>query len=198
MTTSNSAQAPKLFRILLPTALIVGAAVGAMLLIKTKSTETAAPQKINPALPGQVSVGSILPDFEIRKFPEGTSVKASQFKSKVTLINFWATWCEACMVEIPSIIKLRDTYKSKGFEVVAVNLDDDAKTAVPPVVKSFPGELPVFRDLEDSPLAELFDVHAIPLSIVMDQSRKVLFIETGERDWFGSDTKSQLERWLSL
>jgi peroxiredoxin len=58
----------------------------------------------------------------------GANVKLSDFKGKVILINFWATWCGPCKVEIPAFIELYDRYKKDGFVVLGISGDDDAET----------------------------------------------------------------------
>ena len=55
-------------------------------------------------------------------------VKLSSFKGKVILLNYWATWCGPCKVEIPEFVKLYDEYKDRGFVVLGVSTDDDAET----------------------------------------------------------------------
>ncbi len=62
-------------------------------------------------------------------------VPLSQFKGKVVLVNFWATWCEPCRVEIPWLIDLQTKYGSKGFTVLGVAMDDEGKKAVAPYVE---------------------------------------------------------------
>ena len=74
-------------------------------------------------------------------------------------------------------------------------LPDDVKSAVPPVLRELGIRFPVFID-KGNALGDLFDVSAIPTTIVLDADRKVLFIETGERDWNSEKVRDQIERWL--
>lgn len=76
------------------------------------------------------------PDFSLKDLT-GRTVKLSDYKGKVVLINFWATWCPPCKVEIPDLVKVYDTYKKKGFVILAISLDDDPGKVVPPFVVDF-------------------------------------------------------------
>ena len=145
----------------------------------------------------EIRVGTVLPDFELHPFKGSSSeLTASSLKSKVSLINFWATWCEACMVEMPSIIKLHQGYKDRGFDVIAVDLDTNPLAVLPRAIQKYGMGFQVYTD-EDSKLADLFQVQAIPLSIVIDQNRKILMIENEGLDWNGSEFRTVLEKWLA-
>lgn len=66
-------------------------------------------------------------DFTVKDM-NGAKVRLADYKGKVILINFWATWCAPCKVEIPAFIELHDQYKDKGLVVLGVSGDDDAET----------------------------------------------------------------------
>src|SRR5437867_10036256 len=61
---------------------------------------------------------------------DGKDVPLSQFKGKVVLVNFWATWCEPCQIEIPWLIEMQQKYSSKGFIVLGVDVDDEGNNVV--------------------------------------------------------------------
>jgi len=61
---------------------------------------------------------------------EGQGIPLSQYQGKVVLVNFWATWCEPCQVEIPWLIEMQQKYSSKGFTVLGVDVDDEANNLV--------------------------------------------------------------------
>lgn len=141
----------------------------------------------------EVKVGDTVPDFTAAKFGGG-SLKFSEMKSKVTMVNFWATWCEACIIEMPSIVKLRESYKDQGFEVVGVSLDEN-QSLVGPALKKFGMAFPIVTD-DEGKLGELFEVHAIPVTFILDRSGKVLFIHRGELDWNSTKFRERLGDWL--
>ena len=63
---------------------------------------------------------------------DGKDVPLSQYRGKVVLVNFWATWCEPCYLEIPWLIEMHQKYSEKGFTVLGVSMDDEGKDAVAP------------------------------------------------------------------
>ena len=75
----------------------------------------------------------LAPDFTLTD-ANGTSVKLSDYRGKVVLLNFWATWCGPCAIEIPWFKEFEQEYKSKGFEVLGISMDDDGWPAVKPYI----------------------------------------------------------------
>lgn len=73
------------------------------------------------------------PDFTLTD-ANGQAVKLSDYRGKVVLLNFWATWCGPCQIEIPWFEEFEQQFKSKGFEVVGVSMDDDGWKAVKPYI----------------------------------------------------------------
>lgn len=147
----------------------------------------------------ELKIGNTLPDVNLVPFVLGTDtnspVALSSLPHKVMLLNFWASWCEACLTEMPSIIRLREKFKDRGFEVLAINVDEKPQTAIPRWVKRLKLPFPVFHDRNQA-LTSLFDVYAIPLSIVIDRNRKILFVEFGDREWDSEEVVKKLEEWM--
>lgn len=67
---------------------------------------------------------------------DGSTVSLNQYKGKVVLVNFWATWCEPCKAEIPWLIEFNHKYESKGLVILGIAMDDDGKKVVEPWVKT--------------------------------------------------------------
>ena len=82
--------------------------------------------------------GQPAPDFSLST-PDGKTMKLSDFRGKAVLLNFWATWCEPCKVEMPWFIDLQKKYASQGLQVLGVAMDD----ASPADISSFAGKLGV-------------------------------------------------------
>jgi len=61
---------------------------------------------------------------------DGQDVPLSQYKGKVVLVNFWATWCEPCQIEIPWLIEMQQKYSAKGFTILGVDVDDEGNNVV--------------------------------------------------------------------
>ena len=78
--------------------------------------------------PGE-NVGKLAPDFELVAL-NGSNVKLSSYRGKGVLVNFWATWCGPCKLEMPWLVELQNKYQQQGFEVVGISMDDGGKDAV--------------------------------------------------------------------
>jgi thiol-disulfide isomerase/thioredoxin len=74
------------------------------------------------------------PDLTLKDL-DGKDVSLASLKGKVVLVNFWATWCEPCKMEIPELIELQQEYGPKGFTVLGIAMDDEGRSAVAPFVQ---------------------------------------------------------------
>jgi thiol-disulfide isomerase/thioredoxin len=72
----------------------------------------------------------------VMKNLEDKDVTLDQYKGRVVLVNFWATWCEPCKIEIPWLIEMQNKYNAKGFTVLGVAMDDEGKGVVAPFVQT--------------------------------------------------------------
>ncbi len=111
----------------------------------------------------------------------GNTVRLSDFRGKVVFLNFWATWCAACVVEMPSMEKLHRRLKDKDFVMVAINLQESDA-----LVKAFFEKLKLsFTALLDSngEVATGFAVNALPTSFVLDKQGKIVGAAIGPREW---------------
>src|SRR5208337_1155513 len=75
----------------------------------------------------------VAPEFAL-KDGSGKLVHLSDYKGKVVLLDFWATWCGPCNIEIPWFTEFEQKYKGRGFEVLGVSMDDDGWKAITPFV----------------------------------------------------------------
>lgn len=177
-------------KVFLPIAIILVLIVGALMAIKASVHKEA---RLNSQQIEMVE-GAEIPNFQLTTL-DGSKKSIGDLPHKVMLLNFWATWCEACMEEMPSMVALRNQYAAKGFEILAVNVDENPQQAVPPILKKLNITFPVFTDPGNA-LAEMFDVHAIPLSVMVNKDLKIIFIESGGREWNDEQTKQMLEKAL--
>jgi peroxiredoxin len=113
----------------------------------------------------------IAPDFQL-KDANGANVKLSDYRGKVVLLNFWATWCGPCKMEIPWFVQFQQQYRSKGFEVLGVAMDDDGWTAVKPYIAEKKMNYRVV--LGSDQVANLFGgIDSLPTTFVIDQQGKI-------------------------
>ncbi len=82
----------------------------------------------------QESKPTASPDFTVKDL-EDHDVSLSQFRDKVVLVNFWATWCGPCRIEIPWLIELQEKYGARGFTVLGVAMDEEGTSVVAPFVQ---------------------------------------------------------------
>jgi thiol-disulfide isomerase/thioredoxin len=79
------------------------------------------------------TVGKPAPDLRLKDL-DGKEVSLADLKGKVVFVNFWATWCQPCQDEIPSLIDLQNRYGAKGFTVLGIAMDDEGHSVVAPFV----------------------------------------------------------------
>jgi thiol-disulfide isomerase/thioredoxin len=80
------------------------------------------------------SIGTPAPEVTFKDL-DGKDVTLAQYKGKVVLVDFWATWCDPCRIEIPWLIEMQQKYGAKGFTVLGVAMDDEGKSVVAPFLE---------------------------------------------------------------
>lgn len=111
-------------------------------------------------------------DFELYT-TDGKLIKLSNYKNKVVLVDFWATWCPPCRKSIPDLIALKNEYKDKDFEIIGISLDQQTKPDVIPFVKNTGINYPVAYYTNDV-INKFGGVEAIPTIFIVDKSGKVV------------------------
>jgi cytochrome c biogenesis protein CcmG, thiol:disulfide interchange protein DsbE len=105
---------------------------------------------------------------------KGNSVALSQYQGKVTLLNFWATWCAPCVAELPLLQTIYDTHKDKGFQIVAIAVDDTPE-AVQKMKDTVGLTFPIIIDT-DSQSKRKYGIQGLPESFVLDAQQQVLVV----------------------
>lgn len=107
----------------------------------------------------------------------GDSWSLTSEKGKVVLVNLWATWCPPCRAETPDLVRLHERYRSQGFTVAGVTMDEDPAKAVPGFAKQYKISYPIVVPQESSALVDSTDV--LPSSFLIDQHGRVARRYTG-------------------
>jgi thiol-disulfide isomerase/thioredoxin len=99
-----------------------------------RATRLSRTNSVAPARFAAPEAGKPAPDLTLKDL-DGKDLSLAQYKGKVVLVNFWATWCEPCKVEIPELIEMQQKYGAKGFTVLGVAMDDEGRSVVAPFVE---------------------------------------------------------------
>jgi peroxiredoxin len=171
--------------------IVLGVVLGAVIFfgVPTQAVEPPAEVELQPAPvnePGLL-LGSQAPDFELSR-AAGGSVRLSDFRGQVVLLNFWATWCLPCRSEMPLIQQTYDNLGGQGFVALGVDFDEPAE-----VVIAFSEELRIDFPLLLDPGGEvqrLYRVIGYPTSVILDREGRISAYHIGIL------AKSQLDDYL--
>ena len=134
------------------------------------------------------------PLFEGASLPPGATLRLEDYRGKVVYLDFWASWCGPCRQSLPLLDSLRRRLKDRGFEVLAVNMDEDSKLALE-FLKKYPVSYPQIADPRGQ-LARLYDVQAMPSSYLIDRHGQVRKVQLGFKKKDLSELQNMVERLL--
>ena len=145
------------------------------------------------ALASQIPLfGDAAPAWEL-KDTNGNPVKLSDFKGKVVILDFWATWCPPCRAEIPHFIGLQEKYGKQGLVIVGISVDEGGPEVVSSFVKANKVNYPIV--LGNLDVAQQYDAtNGIPTTFVIDRKGNIVSKHLGytEPDVFEGEIKSAL------
>jgi peroxiredoxin len=111
----------------------------------------------------------------------GSRVRLSDYKGNVVVLDFWATWCTGCKVEIPWFMEFQDKYKSQGLSTIGAAMDDEGWEKVRPYIKEHPFNYPIVAG-DAASLAKTFSITGLPLTILIDRAGKIVDTHAGVVD----------------
>jgi peroxiredoxin len=134
------------------------------------------------------------PDFSLPDLT-GKKIRLKDFRGKVVFLNFFATWCVPCRLEMPAMEWLYRTYRDKGLAVVAVGIRESAKT-----VRAFTQEMklsfPALLDMDGS-VAYTYSVRPVPATYLIRRDGKILGRAFGAREWDSSEARQYFAQLLT-
>ncbi|ETX08666.1 TlpA disulfide reductase family protein [Candidatus Entotheonella palauensis] len=140
-------------------------------------------------------LGQPVADFSLPDL-QGRTVSLSGLKGKVVFLNVWATWCQPCVDEMPTIQRLHDQLKPRGLEVLTVSLDPLGAQIVNPFVKKYGLSFPVLLDVK-SHIQKLYGTTGVPESFIIDKTGRLVEKVVGPRDWAHPNMLAMFERLMA-
>src|ERR1017187_4376612 len=137
--------------------------------------------------------GRPMPDFNLPA-DGGGNVHLDDYRGKILVLNFWATWCPPCIEELPSLEQFNRKYASRGVMVVAVSVDDDDK-AYKDFVAQHQLTFRLVRD-PDKRTSINYGTFKYPETYIADRNGNLLRKIVGPADWMGDQMIAQFEEWL--
>jgi cytochrome c biogenesis protein CcmG/thiol:disulfide interchange protein DsbE len=127
-----------------------------------------------------LSAGHVAPPFVLKQ-ADGKAVSLASHKGQVVLLNFWATWCAPCRVEMPWFETFSKTYGNRGLYVLGVSLDDGGWKAVQPVISKLKVSYPIV--LGDGKITKSYGMgDLLPATFLIDRTGKIRVVKVGFGD----------------
>jgi len=133
------------------------------------------------------------PDFTLQS-RSGEQVSLSDLRGNVVMINFWATWCGPCRQEMPHLEALHQRYSGLGFTILGINVEEDSSLSGKFLAET-PVTFPVLFDPANG-VSELYDVVAMPSTVIVDRKGNMRFIHHGYKPGFENEYQSQIRALL--
>jgi len=134
------------------------------------------------------------PDFSLKDL-NGRTVRLTDFRGKVVFLNFFATWCVPCRLEMPAMERLHRDFKDKGLVVLAVDIQEGAKT-VRPFVQELKLSFPALLD-GDGSVAIMYSVRPVPATYLISRDGRIVWRAFGAREWDNRDSRQYFSQLLT-
>jgi len=141
-----------------------------------------------------ITSGDRAPEFRLKTI-EGGSVSLADFRGKVVMVHFWATWCPPCVEEIPTLDRLYRSLMGKDFMMLAVSEDEGGEGGVASFIRQNRLNLPVLLDT-GSEVARLYGTYKLPETYIVDRQGVVRYKAIGPRDWTDPSSIQILQNFI--
>ena len=111
----------------------------------------------------------------------GEKVSLDQYRGKVVLLNFWASWCKPCVEEVPSLARLNEKLKATDFQILTINVGE-SKQQINEFMKKVPFDLPILLD-ESGIAVKNWGVYAYPSNFLLDKNGTIRYVYRGALEW---------------
>lgn len=139
-------------------------------------------------------MGSQAPDFQLIDL-QGNWQALPDYRGKVVLLNFWATWCGPCRVEMPSMERVYQDLKDEGFAILAISSDPQGSIVTRPFVASQGLTFPILHD-SDYQVSGSYGVRTLPMSFLIDRYGTLTQRVFGARDWNSAEARELIHGLL--
>jgi thiol-disulfide isomerase/thioredoxin len=120
---------------------------------------------------------------------------AKRINAPVVILNFWASWCQPCLRELPSMVALQKKFTSSELMIIGINSDEEEQLKnINKTIKEFKINFPIVGD-KDSKFLDLFLVNKIPVTIIFNRGR-VVEVSDGPMDFESIEFQEKLSRWI--
>jgi peroxiredoxin len=126
---------------------------------------------------------------------QGEEISLDQYKGKYLLVNFWATWCGPCKMEMPSLEALYQRFKTEEFDILAISNDMFGKTVVEPYIKANNLSFTILLD-NQLKVSYQFGVVSLPTTFLIDPQGNIIGAKQGAENWVEPETLLYFEQLL--
>jgi len=137
-----------------------------------------------------VQIGAVAPDFQLWNL-DGEAVTLSGYQGRVVMLNFWATWCGPCRVEMPAMEVLYQQFHRKDFEILAISTDAQGAAVTRPFRDSMGLSFPILHD-SDFRVGVTYGTRTLPMTFLVNRRGIITHRIFGARDWQSPEARQMI------